>query len=45
VSRADWHEEKQLFVVSCSYPKRRIFPAEYEAFLNDPEWKKTDILG
>ena len=43
ISRADWHEGKQLFVLCCQYPQRRISPAEYEALLNDPEWKRTEI--
>ena len=43
VARADWHEEKQLFVVSCKYPKQRIFPHEYEALLNDPDWQRTEL--
>jgi len=43
VARADWHEEKQLFVLSCKYPKQRIFQNEYEAILNDPEWHRTEL--
>jgi hypothetical protein len=42
ITRADWHEEKQRFVLSCKYPKQRIFPHEYEALLNDPEWERTE---
>ncbi len=45
VSRADWHEEKQMFVVCCQYPLRRMFPEQYEALLNDPEWKRTETLS
>jgi hypothetical protein len=45
VARADWHEEKQLFVLSCKYPKQRIFQNEYEALLNDPEWKRTELIS
>ena len=43
ISRADWHEEKQLFVVCCQYPKRRMFPAQYEALINDPDWTRTEL--
>ena len=43
IARADWHEEKQRFVLACKYPKQRIFPHEYEALLNDPEWERTEF--
>lgn len=43
VGRADWHEEKQLFVLACKYPRQRIFPAEYESLLNDPAWRRTEL--
>jgi hypothetical protein len=45
IARADWHEEKQKFVLSCKYPKQRIFPHEYEAILNDPQWERTELPG
>ena len=45
IARADWHEEKQRFVLSCKYPKQRIFPEEYEALLNDPLWERTEYLA
>ncbi|RPI54001.1 MAG: hypothetical protein EHM55_12125 [Acidobacteria bacterium] len=43
ITRADWHEEKQRFVLACKYPKQRIFPHEYEAFVNDPQWERTEF--
>jgi hypothetical protein len=43
IERADWNEAKQMFVLTCQYPTRRISPAEYEALLNDPQWKKTEL--
>jgi hypothetical protein len=42
ITRADWHEEKQRFVLSCKYPKQKIFLHEYEALLNDPQWERTE---
>jgi hypothetical protein len=45
IARADWHEHKQKFVLSCKYPKQRIFPHEYEALLNDPQWERTELPG
>jgi hypothetical protein len=43
IARADWHEHKQRFVLACKYPKQRIFPHEYEALLNDPQWERTEF--
>jgi hypothetical protein len=43
VIRADWHEAKQMFVLSCKYPNTRIFSHEYEALLNDPQWERTEL--
>jgi hypothetical protein len=43
VMRADWHEEKQLFVLACKYPNTRIFSHEYDALLHDPQWERTEL--
>ena len=43
IARADWHEEKQLFVLACKYPRQRIFQNEYETLLNDPQWQRTEL--
>ena len=43
IARADWHEEKQLFVLACKYPKQRMFPHEYEMLINDPEWHRMEL--
>jgi hypothetical protein len=43
IERADWSDDKQMFVLTCQYPNRRILPAEYEELLNDPQWKKTEL--
>jgi hypothetical protein len=43
IARADWHEEKQLFVLACRYPKQRMLPQEYETLLNDPRWQRTEL--
>jgi hypothetical protein len=45
IARADWHEEKQKFVLACKYPKQRMLPHEYQAFLNDPQWERTELPG
>lgn len=45
VVRADWHEEKELFVVSCKYAKSSIPRPEYLALMNDHEWTMKPLLG
>jgi hypothetical protein len=45
IARADWHEEKQKFVLACKYPRQRILLHEYEALLSDPEWVRTELPG
>jgi hypothetical protein len=43
VIRADWSDDKNLFVVSCTYGPRSITEADYNALLADPEWTKTQL--
>jgi hypothetical protein len=44
VMRADWHEDKEVFVVSCKYSKQSIPRAEYLAIMQDHEWTMTPLL-
>jgi len=44
VVRADWHEERELFVVACQYSTRSISADEYAALVNDPEWQMTPLI-
>ena len=44
VTRADWSEDRELFIVSCNYAKRSISPAEYDALVNDAEWKMKQLI-
>ena len=44
VHRADWNEGKDCFVVYCKYSKRSIPPEEYNALLDDPDWKMRPLL-
>ena len=39
VQRADWNEERGLFVVACRYSDRSISADEYSALVNDPDWQ------
>jgi hypothetical protein len=43
ILRSDWHDEKQLFVLACKYPKQRIIQSDYETLLNDPEWHRQEL--
>jgi hypothetical protein len=38
VTRVDWNEGKELFVVSCTYERRSMTPAEYDCLTSDPAW-------
>jgi hypothetical protein len=43
VTRADWSDEKNLFVVSCTYGRRSITAAEHDALLADPDWATKQL--
>jgi len=38
VTRVDWNDSKELFVVSCSYERRSMTAADYDCLVSDPEW-------
>jgi hypothetical protein len=44
VIRSDWHHDKNMFVIACRYAKRSISEAEYQAFLNAPDWHRRALL-
>ena len=44
VTRAEWHEEKALFVVSCSYSKRSVSMEMYNALVSDTDWTMKPLL-
>ena len=44
VTRSDWHEEKALFVVACTYAKRSLTIDTYSALVNDNEWTMKQLL-
>ena len=43
VTRAEWNEEKNLFVVSCTYARRSITAEEHGALLTDPDWATKEL--
>ena len=44
VTRADWSEEKERFIVSCAYSKKSIAAADYEGLVNDSEWTMKPLF-
>jgi len=44
VIRSDWHHDRNMFVIACRYSKRSISDAEYQAFLNAPDWHRRALL-
>ena len=44
ITRADWHEELAMFVLSCKYANRSI-PADHcAALFSDSEWRMKPLL-
>jgi hypothetical protein len=44
VVRADWHEERGIFVVACQYASKSLSPDDYSALVGDPEWRMTPLI-
>jgi hypothetical protein len=44
VVRADWSEEKEMFVVSCKYANRSIPAEDCAALYHDPEWQVRPLV-
>jgi hypothetical protein len=44
VTRADWHEQTERFIVSCTYAKKSISPELYNALVNDEGWKTKMLV-
>lgn len=44
VVRADWNEDRGLFVLSCQFVNRSITAEEYGALASDPEWQLKHLL-
>lgn len=44
VTRAEWHEERAIFIISCKYGKRSIPQEECSALFTDPGWHMKPLL-
>jgi hypothetical protein len=43
VTRADWSESAEIFVVSCNYARRSIAVGDYNALVADPDWSAVQL--
>ena len=43
VTRADWSESAEIFVVSCNYARRSIAVGDYNALVADPDWSTVQL--
>jgi hypothetical protein len=44
VVRSDWHQDANMFIISCRYSKRSITPAEYQALVDSSDWHMRNLL-
>jgi hypothetical protein len=44
VLRADWHHEKNMFVIACRYARKSVSAAEYHAFLSAADWQVRSLI-
>ena len=44
VTQANWHHDKNIFVVACRYGKRSVSPEAYRAIANAPDWTAKPLL-
>jgi hypothetical protein len=44
VTRADWNDDRALFILACKYSKRSISAEECAALLSDAEWQVKPLL-
>lgn len=44
VVRADWIEDRELFVLSCQFANRTITAEEYAALAEDPDWELKPLI-
>jgi hypothetical protein len=43
VTRADWEEERAIFVVSCQSRRSKTASRDYRALINDPDWRRKQL--
>lgn len=45
VTRSDWHDEKEMFVVACRYALPSIPRPQYLSLMADSEWTRRPLLA
>lgn len=45
VTRADWHDERALFILSCKYAKRSMPADECASLFSDADWHIKPLLA
>jgi len=43
VTRAEWSDGRDMFIVSCRYANRAISANEYLALRRDPDWRRNEL--
>ena len=44
VTRVQWHDDKNMFVVYCQYSKKSIPQQQYVGILEDTEWEMRPLI-
>ena len=44
VLRADWHHDKNMFVIACRYAKKSVSAAEDHAFIRAADWQARSLI-
>jgi hypothetical protein len=44
VVQSNWHHGKNMFVIACTYGKRSITLADYQALIDGPDWEVRPLL-
>jgi hypothetical protein len=44
VTRVQWHDDKNMFVVYCQYSKKSIPQQQYTGILKDAEWEMKPLI-
>jgi len=44
VSRSDWRDDMNIFVIACRYSKRSISLADYQALIDAPDWEVKSLI-
>lgn len=44
VSRSDWRDDMNIFVIACRYSKRSIAPADYQALIDAQDWEVKSLI-